>query len=272
MNFLYAYGSPFSHDVSSCFRRCPQKFSWIYDQPSENGIEIYMDNSLLGAFNSQAKYKFLWICESSVVSHYQINLIKNNLDKFLTTYTKIFTHDRSLLSLSTKIEFVPCASNLPWVKHCDIHRKSKWMSLICSGKNFSDGHKYRNQLMEEFKKTNQPIDYFGRMFNPFNKKEDVLNDYYYSVTIENGKYTTYFTEKIMDCFATGTIPVYYGTDDIGDYFNKDGIVMLDENRDLSFLTEDYYHSKMDAIKDNFERCINHQMADDVLYEKITESV
>lgn len=272
MKEIFSFGSPFSHTESSCFARVPKNFSWKYNTPSTNNIEVYLDNSLLGGFNSKAKYKFLWICESSVVSINQINMIKNNLDKFLNSYTKIFTHDRSLLELSPNIEFVPCASNMPWVKHYGIHNKSKWMSLICSGKAFSEGHKYRNYLMEEFKKTNQPIDYFGRMFNPFNIKEDVLNDYYYSVTIENGKYKTYFTEKIMDCFATGTIPVYHGTDDIGDYFNKEGIVTIGENKDLSFLTEDYYYSKIDAIKDNFERCINHKMADDVLYEKIIQTI
>ena len=33
----------------------------------------------------------------------------------------------------------------------------------------------------------------------------------FSVCIENDVYDTYFTEKILDCFATGTIPIYKGT-------------------------------------------------------------
>jgi hypothetical protein len=269
---IAAFGSPFSHDVSSCFGREPKKFTWSYDNTGDTDIEVYMDNSLLKGFHSKSKNKFLWICESSTVSQPQLELIKNNKDQFQDCYKKIFIHDRRYLNVCENMEFVPCGSNMPWVKLPKLYDKSKWMSLICSGKNFSKGHQYRNYLMEKFKSTTYPIDYFGRHFNPFERKEDVLNDYYFSITIENGKYETYFTEKIMDCFATGTIPVYYGTNDIGDYFNKEGIVILQENMDLSLLTKDYYHSKYEAVKENFEKCMNHQMADDYLYDKIIESI
>ena len=36
------------------------------------------------------------------------------------------------------------------------------------------------------------------------------------------------------------------------------------------LTPDLYYSKMDAIKDNFERVKTMQLADDMLFEKIQE--
>ena len=64
-------------------------------------------------------------------------------------------------------------------------------------------------------------------------KEDGLCDYMFSVAIENGEYETYFTEKILDCFATGTIPVYLRAPDIENHFNMDGIITLSDN--LMFL-------------------------------------
>ena len=81
---------------------------------------------------------------------------------------------------------------------------------------------------------------------------------------------TYITEKLMDCFATGTIPVYMGSQDIGDYFNEDGIIKLTDNFDIEQLNEDLYHSKMNAIKDNFDRCMNVISADDLLYEEVSK--
>ena len=76
----------------------------------------------------------------------------------------------------------------------------------------------------------------------------------FSIAVENAVYDTYFTEKLTDCFATGTIPVFYGSKKvIKKYFNPDGVIFLDDNFDISTLTEDLYYSKMDAIKDNFER-------------------
>ena len=90
--------------------------------------------------------------------------------------------------------------------------------------------------------------------------------------MENGVYSTYYTEKIMDCFATGTIPIYYGTPDIIDYYNKDGIIFLDDSFDMSKITAEYYYSKQDAIKDNYERCLKQLTADDYIYEKISELI
>ena len=74
-----------------------------------------------------------------------------------------------------------------------------------------------------------------------------------SVGIENAVYDTYFTEKLTDCFACGTIPIFYGCRGVTKYFNEDGIIFLDDNFDLSTLTEDLYYSKIEAVKDNFER-------------------
>ena len=72
-----------------------------------------------------------------------------------------------------------------------------------------------------------------------------LNETYDKVlrVFENGQYETYFTEKLLDCFATGTIPVYLGAPDIGNYFNKDGIIDLTDEFEVS---DEIYFSKMDA--------------------------
>ena len=67
----------------------------------------------------------------------------------------------------------------------------------------------------------------------------------------------------MDCFATGTIPVYYGAPDIGDYFNKDGIIDLSEEFDVS---EEIYYNKMDAIKDNLERTKKMEILEDFIFK------
>ena len=88
----------------------------------------------------------------------------------------------------------------------------------------------------------------------------------FSIAIENAVYDTYFTEKLTDCFATGTIPIFYGSRGVTEYFNEDGIIFLDDDFDISSLTEDLYYSKMEAIKDNLERAINFPVAEDYLYQ------
>ena len=46
--------------------------------------------------------------------------------------------------------------------------------------------------------------------------------------MENSIADVYYTEKILDCFLSGTIPIYWGTERINDRFDKSGIIMLDD--------------------------------------------
>jgi hypothetical protein len=133
------------------------------------------------------------------------------------------------------------------------------ISFITSNKNFTDGHKVRLEWVD---KIGDQVDLFGRGFNEIENKEEGLCDYMFSVVIENGAYESYYTEKILDCFATGTIPVYLGSPDIGDHFNKDGIIELSDEFDVS---EEIYYSKMDTIKENLEKVKEIEVLEDFIY-------
>jgi hypothetical protein len=37
----------------------------------------------------------------------------------------------------------------------------------------------------------------------------------------------YWTEKIADCFLAGTVPIYWGCPNIGDYFPSDAMIRLE---------------------------------------------
>lgn len=58
-------------------------------------------------------------------------------------------------------------------------------------------------------------------------KFDGLYDYKYSIALENCKKDNYITEKFTDCILCGTIPIYYGADNVGDYFPKDCFYTID---------------------------------------------
>jgi len=93
-----------------------------------------------------------------------------------------------------------------------------------------------------------------------------LVDYRFSFCVENDTHDTYFTEKILDCFATGTVPIYMGTPKVAEYFNTDGIIFFDGNFDVSTLTEELYNSKIEAIKDNYDRVQKYSVLDDWIFE------
>lgn len=148
--------------------------------------------------------------------------------------------------------------------------------MFASGKKVTIGHTLRHQIAEQL---SGKIDIVGGAANtqrvgenhsPWPDKSEFINDYRFQIVIENDSYETYFTEKLTDCFATGTIPIYWGAPDIGNYFNLDGMIILKDELDLSILNEEYYNSKRDAIKDNFERVQKMQGSDDILYQLIQQ--
>ncbi len=87
-------------------------------------------------------------------------------------------------------------------------------------------------------------------------KKDVLKHYKFSICFENAKgYPGLITEKIFDCFAAGTVPIYYGAANVQDYIPKSCFIDFCDFRDyeelyqfLVSMTEDEYESYLDAAK------------------------
>jgi hypothetical protein len=133
--------------------------------------------------------------------------------------------------------------------------------MIASKKTFSTQQVLRIQVAEALDNCKH-VDVFGRDTTPIDKKEEGLNDYMFSIAIENDSYETYFTEKIIDCFAVGTVPVYMGAPDIGEHFNANGIIEFKPGFDMNILTPDLYASMKDAIEDNYNRSLKYDILDD----------
>lgn len=260
-------GCPFSHAVSSCDGFKPEKFEWSHKN-GDSDITVYFDYNCNGGFtNKKDRLKFLWLCESKSITGQVFDHVKENADEFFDCYNAIFVHDREMIEDDKRFTYLPNAANKHWIVDTGVHDKTKSVSMISSGKSMCVGHLLRNQIATKFK---DKVDMYGRSSRPIESKEEGLNDYRFSFAVENATYKTYFTEKIMDCFATGTIPIYLGSPDIGEHFNMDGVVLLNDKTDIRLLDSDYYYDRMDAIQENYDICMNHKMVDDLIYEEIVK--
>jgi hypothetical protein len=97
----------------------------------------------------------------------------------------------------------------------------------------------------------------------------------FSIVVENGVYNSYTTEKLTDCFAAGTVPVYVGTKDIPRCFDPEGIVWLNvdaEKETFDNLTEELYISKTKSIQHNLNALNDLELADDYLYRMIQNEI
>lgn len=144
-----------------------------------------------------------------------------------------------------------------------LHRKTDNVSMLLSDKKQMIGHRLRQAAAGALEKY---IDVFYNVYPKYGS----LFPYRYQVVIQSERCPGFFDEKIIDCFATGTIPIYWGAPDIGDYFNPDGIIQihnLDELARLDFASlEDYYERNLDAVQANLENAREYVVVEDWLYD------
>ena len=247
-------------EPSSSALNATKHVQWVYDGSGE--VNIYVSQRALDALNdTSGKPTYIWLLESKQIIPQYYQWIIDNYEFVTSRVDGIFSCDKELCAKYPKISY-SIINAVPWVQDRKVHEKTKLVSMIASNKRMCEGHARRLQFVDKFR---DKLDFYGRGFNEISCKEDGLRDYMFSVGIENAVYDTYFTEKLTDCFACGTIPIFYGCKGVTEYFNEDGIIFLDDDFDLSMLTKDLYYSKMDVIKDNFERSINFPVAEDYLY-------
>jgi len=242
------------------------KFVWDRETPLDECEHlVYTDMCLNQAVEGNKAKNVAWLIEPMCIANQNYDLIKQIQGRF----SKILTHDKSLLDLGTPYEFVPFGCCWIPKENQRIYDKTKDVSIIASSKSMTNGHKFRYKVINEFK---DKLDVYGRGWNPIEHKVEGLVPYKFSVVIENCKREGWFTEKLIDCFATGTIPIYWGAPDIGNFFNLAGILQFDTMVELSNIlnmTSGEVSTPMsDAIKDNFERITDYLLPDDWVYDKV----
>ena len=259
------------YDCSSN-RNMPKYIRWLSRETQDDyKVSVYVDNYIQHwGFNDPSREKIGWLLESPQMNEGTIKYLVDNLEMTREHYKWIFTCMDSLLELGAP--FVYNISNAaPWIypQNRMIHPKTKLVSMIASNKGWLRGHQNRLQWVDKLK---DKVELYGTgRPNQLKDKEDGLKDYMFSVAIENKSFMGYFSEKIQDCFATGTIPIYHGAPDIGKFFNPNGIITLTDDFDVSSLTPELYYDKMDAVKENFEIVQNSLIVDDYLYKTFLEN-
>lgn len=253
-------GGGFQHAYSTTLWKKPKHFEWSKNKFED--ITFFIDNEIESGINHKCGKKIAWLVESRDIIPNAVNYVKNNWQEISEKYDLLLTHDATIYDLADNFHYLPPHGY--WIDTPQIYDKTKLISMISSNKSYSTGHKNRLKWVEILKDN---VDLYGRGFKEMPTKEEGLKDYMFSVTIENDSYPTYWSEKILDCFASGTIPIYYGSPDISDYFNMDGIILLNDDFDIKKITEKDYYDRIEAIKDNFNRAMKYDVIEDIIFEK-----
>ena len=196
------------------------------------------------------------------------------IDKNANKFKYVFTTDEKHLKTLPNAKKIIWGGM--WIKELDqdtYKKKSKLVSMLASDKQVIYMHKQRYKIAHSLK---DKIDCYGSFNGNHAEKETALRDYMFSITVECALDKNWFSEKIIDCFATMTIPIWYGCDNIGEYFNIDGIIMFNNKSNLdqiiSKCTEEYYNANIEAIIDNYNRALKYQCFEDTLYEMYSKEL
>lgn len=105
----------------------------------------------------------------------------------------------------------------------DTNPKSKFCCFLISNSDSKERIKFFHKL-NNYKK----IDSGGRVLNNIGyqvtNKLDFISPYKFMIAYENSSFPGYVTEKIYECFFANVIPIYWGSDRIGEDFNEKRIL------------------------------------------------
>ena len=71
---------------------------------------------------------------------------------------------------------------------------------------------------------------------PHESKEFLYNKTF-NIAIENSREKNYFTEKIIDCFRSFTVPIYWGCENISEHFDDRGIIFINDIEEVQSTIE-----------------------------------
>lgn len=221
--------------------------------PFEPCIDMYNDNFVRESTEGSCAL----LIEPRSICPKAYEYVEKNWNKF----RYIFTHDSKLLNICDNAKLIlwgvgnanySCFSNV---------KKTKLVSMVSSNKELCELHIARKALARKLK-SNPNVDVMGTVDGGlFKNTFQIYAEYKFSIAFENYIDDYWFTEKICNCFANRTIPIYYGAKKIDELFNGQGIIHCHSVEDIVEVVESpkmlryIYDSDIarKAMEDNFNR-------------------
>lgn len=267
------------HIYSLTDGRLPTKIVWdrINNQLPK---QFYVNHAILDIDETSKSEVYLILLESESIIPSVYKLLSEKADYFMNHSRYIFTHSKSILSAFPNARFCPAYSvwygTEKWGGDASQSKlKTKMVSFVGCNKSIATMHFFRQEVTKHYVNSCN-VDVLGKAVGRFASCDEIYTKYRYNIAIENSRYDFYFTEKILNCFASRTVPIYYGCPSIGDFFNIDGIIVLEEptiealDSALASCCIDDYKKREKAIEDNFRRVQEFLCVEDYLCAQYPE--
>lgn len=149
--------------------------------------------------------------------------------------------------------------------------KTRIISTIISDKNFDEGHIKRLEFLNYLESKEEfDIDIYGRGNHSFKNfkgalehKDEGLEEYKYTICVENNSEHNYFTEKLIDGILSECLCFYWGCPNLNDYLPENSYIRLDLNDyEASYeqiknaILNDEWSKRIDSIREAKMKILN----------------
>lgn len=243
-----------------------QKPKYIEWTKADAPIVFYSDSYVREAHFDPNPNKCALLIEPRSIQPQVYEYMESNYKKF----KYIFTHDSKLL------EIAPNAKLIFWggVYEFNDVPKTDDISMVSSDKRMCELHNFRMELAYYLEQYN--VDCMGT-FDGGNRVDTktIYAPYRFSVVVENYIDDYWFSEKLCNCFANKTVPIYVGAKRIDEIFDPKGIIRVDYNgRETANVIADIvkkmnpkfaYDIRKEFIDANYERVKDFTCFEDTFY-------
>ena len=248
-----------------------------FDLYTERQIELWVDVNPIGPKPPNTTRVIFLLEPPEIRKAVGLN---TNLD----FYDFILTHDNDLIE-SMENAFL-CEFGGCWVRDYEFAEKKFSISTLIGGKKFSHGHYVRQQLFDRSNEIKLPkVIWTSKNFPPANPErgdkilegnKTLMFDSQFHICIENVKRENWFTEKLLDCLYTKTVPIYYGCPNIGNWFDERGFIIVDSVNDIiektNSITKETYQEMLPYIEENHKRSKIYSRVDENISRSIQKNI
>jgi len=218
---------------------------------------VFGNSHLDPKFNNSIKIAFL--TENTIPDFYQADyLIGHHHINYIDRYFKIPMFMWYNIIQIKKIRDIIISQPI----------RKKFCAAVISNAFSTDG--FRLYFINKLNKY-KTVDMGGQIKNnvggTIKDKIKFLSSYKFSISMENTKGDGYSSEKIIDSFLSGTIPIYYGNDMLDEYINKNSYILVKGHKDIK--NKIRYIKKIDNNDDKYKKMLKENLLID---EKANEKV
>ena len=148
-----------------------------------------------------------------IIGHYHINYLDRFFKYSIFLWNNFSNIDKNReLTLKKPIWTKFCAA---LISNCKSRFRINFINILSKYKKVDMGGYYKNNINKIVK-----------------NKIDFLSEYKFSIAMENSNGDGYISEKIVDSFLSGTIPIYYGDYIIDEHINPKAYILIKGENDI----------------------------------------